>query len=151
MTRARPVSPPTLRLAHNNMPPPPQPAPAHRQHQRLTDRLAKCIQYVKSPDGGGFKTFSDFMAGLFTELPTDSSTANDRAYQSVTQTVRAFLSWNPLKGFLNKISSHALMTANDGNTQGIVPFYCISPGLPTPEGMVLLFSIGAAHLMSIWR
>lgn len=117
---------------------PPQPVQAHRTHKRPVDRLANCIRYIKSPDGGGFKTFGEFVTKLFTELPTDGLSANDGAYQTVSQTVRAFLSWNPLRGFLDKISSHPKMTANDGNVQQIVPSYCISPGLPVPEGMILL-------------
>ena len=117
---------------------PSQPVQAHQTHKRLTDRLASCIHYIKSPEGGGFKTFGEFMTKVFTELPTDSSSANDGAYQTVSQTSRAFLSWSTLKGFLDKISSHASMTAGGGNVQGIVPSYCVSPGLSGAEGMMLL-------------
>ena len=81
--------------------------------------------------------FGDFMINLFTDLPTDSSSGTDSAYQTVTQTVRAFLSWNPLTRFLNKISSHAVMAVNDGNMQGIVPPYCVSPGLSVLGGMII--------------
>ena len=110
----------------------------HRSHKRPIDRLASCIHYIKSPDGGGFKTFGEFATKLFTEFPTNGSSANDGAYQTVSQTVRTFLSWNPLKGFLDKISSHATMTADGGNVQQIIPSYCVSPGLPAPKGMILL-------------
>ena len=120
------------------MPPPSQPEPAHRQHQRLEERLSKCIRFIKSTEGGGFKTFGDFMIKLFTELPTDSSSGHDSAYQTVLQTTRAFLKWNPLKGLLDKVFSHTEMMARDENTQGIDPSYCVSPGLPALEGMVLL-------------
>ena len=123
------------------MPPLPQPEPSHRRHQRLADKLSKCIHYIKTD--GGFKAFSDFMTGLFTELPTDGSSATDSAYQTVTQTVRAFLKWGPLKGFLDKVSSHPLM-AEGGNTRGTVPFYSVSPvlspGVPTSEGAMLSLS-----------
>jgi len=126
------------------MQPLPQPGPAHRKHKTLASKLSDCIHYIKSPEGGGFKTFGDFMTGLFTGLPTDGSSSSSSEYQTVIQTVRAFLSWNPLKGFLDKVSSHAVMTTSDGDTQGIVPFYCISPGLPTPEGMVFLLCWGCS-------
>ena len=115
----------------------PESMPAHRKHQRVEDKLAKCIQYIKDSNGGGFKSFGDFMISLFTDLPTDSSSGTDSAYQTVTQTVRAFLSWNPLTRFLNKISSHAVMAVNDGNMQGIVPPYCVSPGLSVLGGMII--------------
>lgn len=130
------------------MAPPPQSELVHRRHQQPAEKLSQCIKYIKSPDGGGFRTFGDFMAGLFTELPTDSSSANDSAYQTIRQTVRTFLKWNPLKGFLDKLSSHTAMTENDKNTQGIVPFYCVSPGLPVSEGMVLLlhYQCSSSHI-----
>jgi len=78
------------------------------------------------------------MTGLFTEFPTDDLSAKDSSYQTVTQTVRSFLKWNPLKGFLDNLSSHAVMMKKDENTKGIAPFYCISPELSTLEGMVSL-------------
>ena len=100
------------------------------------EKLANCIRFIKSSDGG-FKTFGDFMAGLFAEFPTDQSSGTDAAYQTATQTVRTFLKWNPLKGILDKISSHHLMV-KDENTKGIVPSYCISPGISTSDGMISL-------------
>ena len=130
------------------MVPPPQSEPVHRRHLRPAEKLSQCIKYIKSQDGGRFRTFGDFMTGLFTELPTDSLSANDGAYQTVTQTVLTFLKWNPLSSFLDKLSSHTAMKANDENTQGIVPFYCVSPGLPASEGMVLLlhYQCSSSHI-----
>ena len=119
------------------MPPSTQPESSHRRHQQPVDKLSKCIQYIKSPDGGGFKTFGDFMTGLFTEHPTNPLSTTDSAYQTVTQTVRTFLKWGPLKGFLDKVSSHTQMV-RDGGTEGVVPPYCIGPGVATPESMFLL-------------
>ena len=113
---------------------PPEPGSARRKTQRLVDKLSKCIQYIKSPDGGGFRSFGDFLIQMFTELPSDGSSANDRAHQTVKQTVRAFLSYKPLKSFLDGISSHPVMMTRDKNTEGIVPYYSVSPGLSTSDG-----------------
>jgi hypothetical protein len=77
------------------------------------------------------------MAGLFTPIPTDHSSGTNSDYQTVTQTVKAFLKQKPLKNFLDKVSSHPLM-AKDKNTQGMVPSHCISPGIPPLEGMAPL-------------
>jgi hypothetical protein len=113
-----------------------QPDPALRRHQRIVDKLSKCIQYIKQSEGGGFKSFGDFMLGLFSELPTNELSANDSAYQTVKQTAHAFLKSNPFTVFLEKISSHPAMVAKDTVVKGGVPGYSISPGLPTSNGVV---------------
>jgi hypothetical protein len=116
------------------MPPPLQPEPTQLKSQQQVEKLSKCIQYIKSSEGGAFKTFGLFMNGLFTELPVDGSSTNIGAQQTVRQTVRSFLTWNPLKAFLDKVSSHPVMKVEDGNTEGIVPSYSVSPGLPAVRG-----------------
>ena len=77
------------------------------------------------------------MIGLFAELPSNRSDATDGERQTITQNVRAFLKWNPLRGFLDAISSHSMMV-KDKNTQGMVPPHCISPGIPSLESMAPL-------------
>lgn len=114
----------------------PQPEPAHRKHQRLLEKLSKCIKYIKAPEGGGFKTFGEFISGLFATLPPDPD-ATDSERQTVLQTTKAFLKWKPLMGLLKNISLHPLMV-RDENTQGIVPPHCISPRVAPLEGMALL-------------
>lgn len=75
------------------------------------------------------------MSALF--APPPDWDATDGEHQTIVQTFKAFLKWNPLKGFLENISSHPLMV-RDKNTQGMVPPHCISPRVPQLEGMALL-------------
>jgi len=114
-----------------------QPGPSHRKHQRPAERFSKCIKYIKSSDGSGFRSFAEFVTGLFTEFPTDRSSGTDSDHQTVTQTVKAFLKWTPLNAFFDKVSLHSLMAKGE-NTQGIVPSHCISPGIPLSDGMAPL-------------
>lgn len=80
------------------------------------------------------------MSGLFSPVQANRD-ATDGERQTITQTVKAFLKWNPLKDLLDKISSHPLMV-KDENTQGMVPPYCISPGVSPMEGVALLLWYG---------
>ena len=132
------------------LPHPSQPEPAHRQHQRrLVDKLTSCLQSIKAPgdSGGGFRSFGDFITGLFGKLQTDASSASDGAYQTVNQTARAFLKSNSLKTFLDNLSSHPAMITRDANLQGVVPNYSVSPALPVSQGTIPFFHADGTHLM----
>jgi len=128
---------PRLHFPHlRNMESSSQPEPSHRKHKRPLEQLSKSIHYIKASDGGGFKSFGDFISALFAPPPTDPD-ATDGERQTVLQTVKAFLKWIPLYGLLKNISSHPLMV-RDENTRGMVPPHCISPKVPLLEGTALL-------------
>ncbi|KAF9790841.1 hypothetical protein BJ322DRAFT_1104486 [Thelephora terrestris] len=98
-------------------------------HKTLAEKLASCMQHIKSV---GFRSFPDFMKQLVIEFPKGQGSATDGPHQSVTQTLRTFLEWGSVKPILDGIAAN--MTEKDVNRDGLIPDYCISPDIAISPG-----------------
>ncbi|KAF9778382.1 hypothetical protein BJ322DRAFT_1114196 [Thelephora terrestris] len=103
-------------------------------HKTLAEKLASCMQHIKSV---GFRSFPDFMKQLVIEFPKGQGSATDGPHQSVTQTLRTFLEWGSVKPVLDGIAAN--MTEKDVNRDGLIPDYCISPDIAISPGIFLSF------------
>jgi hypothetical protein len=126
---SQPVSPYPLPAAHFRMS-----SGLHGSHKTLTEKLATCIQFIKS---NGFRSFPDFMKQFFIDFPKGHSGVTDGPHQTVTQTLRSFLEWGSLKPVLDGIAEN-VMTRRDENRDGLVPDYCISPDISLAPGNLIL-------------
>ena len=102
----------------------------NRSHRLLTEKLATCIQYIKSK---GFRSFPDFMKQLFIEFSKGSGGVTDGPHQTVMQTLRSFLDWGSLKPVLDGIAESSMM-GKDENRDGVVPDHCVSPDISIMPG-----------------
>lgn len=73
------------------------------------------------------------MKQLFVEFPKGHGGTADGPHQTVMQTLRSFLDWGSLKPVLDGIAGNSMM-GKDENRDGVVPDYCISPGISLAPG-----------------
>jgi hypothetical protein len=106
-----------------------------QSHKLLAEKLAGCIQHIKT---NGFRLVPDFMKQLFIEFPKGQGGITEGPHQTVMQTFWSFFNWSLLKPVLDGIATNSMME-KDKNRDGVVPDYCISPDISIAPGSPIIF------------